>query len=432
MSRAWIVVGVVVLCVFAFSTSAATCLGGTAVSLNGVKLEATAGGMASAVVANPFAGDNDLTGRTGKLCWLTAEQAAGNTSCAAATPRHPSVDVFELERCNGTARVLVGQGTDVSQIASWGELIVRYAPATDEPAADAAVLRLEFSKTGSPDVVRQFFVKGNATAGFDPLYRLMTFLGTTSTFSQDDFGKNHPELRLLVESRLVDGYEKCLSKNTVEECGKRGARRFSFPDYYNLRIYGDAGLTSTTATPTGGSPTFESKRAFDGSAGVGIGGSYNRATRPGNRYTNRFSYSIVAKAGQITIPTEVAGQSGDHFHNNVVGMRFENENGYFEGAYFETGVGRSDQFNYHRHNRWKSDGYLPFFRPGTVRLATRVQVDIPAPWSDLGDENNVVVDGVIVDAKEGRRLLRAGDVKISFLLSIDIKRVFGFAGAILE
>ena len=432
MRRMGIVLGVAVLCALTLSASASDCLEGDPVSLNGVKLEANAGGVALTLVTNPFVGDNEIKDRTGALCWLTPEQAAGNLSCAAAKPRHSNTQVFELLRCIDKQKETLAPGTDVSEIADWGELLVRYIPATDEPHRDSAFLRFEFSKDNEEDVVRQYVVNGEATASFDPLYRLMTFLGTTSTFSQDDFGKNHPELRLLVESRLVDGYEKCLARKTVEKCGERGAHHFSVPDYYNLRIYGDAGLTSTTATPTGGNPTFESKRAFDGTAGVGIGGSYNRATRPGNRYTNRFSYSIVAKAGQITIPTEVEGKSGDHFHSNVVAMRLENENGYFEGAYFETGIGRSDQFNYHRHNRWKSDGYLPFFRPGTVRLATRVQVDIPAPWADLGDENNVVVDGTIVDPKEGRRLLRAGDVKITFLLSIDIKRVFGFAGAILE
>jgi hypothetical protein len=433
MRRIQVVVGAVIFCAVTFSASAqSVCLEGDAVSLNGLKVEATAGGIASALVTNPFVNDDDIKDRSGELCWLTPEQAAGNLSCAAANPRHPNTAVFELLRCNNGQRETLAPGTDVSDIADWGDLIVRYTPATDEPRRDSGFLRFEFSKDDEQPVVKQFFVNGETTASFDPLYRIMTFLGTTSTFSQDDFGKNHPELRLLVESRLVDGYEKCLADKTVETCGKRGAHHFSIPDYYNLRVYGDAGLTSTTATPSGGDPTFESKRAFDGTAGIGIGGSYNRATRPGNRYTNRFSYSIVAKAGQITIPTDEADNSGDHFHNNVVAVRFENENGYFEGAYFETGIGRSDQFSYHRHNRWKSDAYLPFFRPGTARLATRVQVDIPAPWSDLGDENSVVENGEIVDPERGRKLLRAGDVKISFLVSIDIKRVFGFVGALAE
>jgi len=426
MRRMGVILVLAVVCAFTFPASAASgCLEGNPVSLNGVKLEANAGGVALALVTNPFT-DAD---RPATLCWLTPEQAAGSLSCAAARPRHPNTQVFELVRCDNKQKETLAPGANVSEIATWNELIVQYIPATDEPQRDSAFLRFE-DNAGA--VVSQFVVNGEATASFDPLYRLMTFLGTTSTFSQDDFGKNHPELRLLVESRLVDGYEKCLSKKTVEKCGERGAHHFSIPDYYNLRLYGDAGLTSTTATAAGADPTFESKRAFDGTAGVGIGGSYNRATRPGNRYTNRFSYSLVAKAGQITIPSEDDDDSGDHFHNNVVALRFENENGYFEGAYFESGIGRSDQFAYHRHNRWKSDGYLPFFRPGTVRLATRVQVDIPAPWADLGDEDNVVVDGTIVDPTQGRRLLRAGDVKITFLLSIDIKRVFGFAGAILE
>lgn len=429
MRKLWICV---LLAGFGGSARAATCFEGTAVPANGVKLEASAGGSVSRPIVNPFASDATVDGRTATVCWLTPEQTAGGTTCAAAQPRHPATAMFELEYCNGTARAPLYHGNTVPTPKA-NEYIITYTPITEEPHRDTAFLRFEFAKTENDVVMKQFVVNGETTPSFDPLYRLMTYLGTTASFSENDFGKNHPELRLLVESRLVDGYEKCLSEKTVDECGKRGQKRLPFPDYKNIRLYGDVGLTSTTVMTSGSEPTFESKRAFDGAAGIGVGGSYNRATRPGNKYTNRFSYSLVARAGQITVPGEDANVSGDHFHNHNVALRFENENGYFEGAYFETGMGRSDQFRQHPHKRWKSDGYLPFFRPGTVRMAVRVNVDIPAPWDDLGDVTKVrdEAGNVITDPKRARSLLRAGDVKISFLLSIDIKKVFGFAGAVV-
>lgn len=414
------------------------CSTGGAVLMNGVTMEAGAGSVGRQHVTNPL----DTAAGEGTFCWVTPAQQASNTECASAMPRAEATRVFELERCDDGQFATIAHGARLADIRG-RDLFVTYRPPEGDPRTDAAFLRFESKDSQSKvSVLETAAVEGKSTPTFDPLYRIGTYLGSTSSFSQDDFGKAFPELRVLVESRIVDGYEKCLSERSAEQCAVRGDRRFRFPDYWNLRLYGDAGLTSTVVSQEGEAPNFKARRGFDGSAGIGYGGSYNRATRQGAKYTNRFSYALLFRLGAITVPAK-DNAPGDHHFHNFTGLHIENENGYYEGAYFETGVGRSDQFTFHQYKRWKTAAFVPFMRPGTVRLALRLQTDFPAPWASFkAIESLKNQDGTpIYDPNEpdptkraaarqqALRLRKSGDIKITFLVTIDIKKAFGFAGA---
>lgn len=263
----------------------------------------------------------------------------------------------------------------------------------------------------APDLpVSRQAVKVGHQSFSDRNFWLSIYSGVSYLQSKDDFSKAYPELLLVAERDLLD----------------KGKSKGMF-----LRVGEEMGLTSTSAVASQAS-------------GSGSGGSTTLAesTNPGSRSavlrarlafgwmwdlggqagkdTTRMSIQAFAEGGVQTLPKGEANLLAGTFNQTFLGLRIQNETGYFSGAYFALGTGRSEQFREavmadgkpldpkYVRSRFKADGFLPMTRPGVVRLALRVQADLSrspfsASWKGL-----------------------PGDIKISLLAPIDLMRLGTF------
>jgi hypothetical protein len=427
--------------------------------LNGLELRTTAGYPDCRYVGNPFQDDYKKDGAQAKFCWLTNAQVAAQVTCDKAYPPDRATRPFSLAVCNGAdcldprERILPPHGlSDILLHSKNSHVAVIYSPEGTEPRDDDVVLRVEWSGPIAKDkLVHQYPIQGIAGPSATYRHKLSLYLGGSYLYSRDDFGKAFPELRLLVESRPVDRFLSCRrapqldrsSRLREKRCpsGRRGRRcredrgcdRSLF--WPNVRVYGDIGLTSANAQETGmdQASAFKGTRAFDGSVGLGLFGfTFEVPSDPHD--TRVFSLLPIARVGITSLPGAEIGEAESQIEtlpfNDFFGLRLENEDGHFAGAYVELGFGQSNQFPFQRTDRMKTEAFVPFLEPGTIRLAARLQVDRPSPFGGKNSPEHVRdANGQPVEESEARRLIDQGNVRITLMFNIDVRRLFDFIGA---
>ncbi len=315
------------------------------------------------------------------------------------------------------------QSVGSSDLASADVIYIKFAPTGSGAKTAQAVLRLETS-TGP----QLFNIVGVASATLDPRYRLTFYAGVSILSSAgtttNNFSDTFPELRLLLEHRLIEGYEECRSKS-----GSTGQCDDSTSDakMFALRTYGDIGLSSTTVRKATGTDLtaadFSGTKAFDGTIGLGVGRRFNLSHEDAAGGLTQITLLGVARYGIRSLPESVSAEAGLTPAHDGFGIRIENENGTFQGAYFEVGLGETQEYNLQRTGRLKFDGFLPFTN-GAAKLAARLQIDTAGivhnnpMWVDAKDSA-----GNELTLAQRRDLLHAGQIKITFLTAIDVAKV---------
>jgi hypothetical protein len=440
---------------------AAACKDHRASALDRLEIRAFAGQQGRMEIPNPF--PDGLKGCQPTLCWLTPEQAANGRKCAEALPPDKSLKVFSIgvnveKTENGVKKpdfteLQMGRSEPHLIDPKPSTIAVIYKPDGLSSRRDEAVLRIEWNDPTDGDV---YFITGQAEAYQDARYRISLWGGVAYLYSKDNFSKTFPEVRLLVETRVFDRDQReeyCRQVPTPEDCtpnkdSKKGGRekpkyqRYKFTRPWgvdNVRLYGDLGLTGTTALTNAelSSTSFDGARAFDGSFGIGLGRSFHVASKDHEHDTWKFSVMFplvrigIASLPEAEVPTNKNFPAVEPMpYSDSFGARIENENGHFAGAYTEIGIGQSNRFVYQKTSRLKVDAFLPFSEPGTVRLGARLQIDRRLPGASLNDGcYGSVATPCPVDDKVDDKLLRAGEIKITLLFNIDIRTLFDLLGA---
>lgn len=411
-------------------------------------------GSGSTLVDVDYLSDVPVTA-TVDACWLTVAEYSHPTTCtqhsggikpkdkprtiltftyrqkAQANQKQPSEK--EIEEKQGAPGVLQWPAAelDPSKLAYFR---LRYDPddSSRKSSGDILVLRLEW-KANNTEVVRHYIVAASVPGEDENRrYFLNLYGGAAYLYSAQNFGQSFPEVQVAVETRFVEDF---LAKRPAFTFGKHMA-------YWSVRGYAEAGLTSTsvaTGATDAGSSTLSAvtgSKAFVGSVALGAG--FNIPVAPFTCHpalTCRFSFQALARLSVTSIPIENTALTGTLPTGTLFGVRIQNENGHFRGAYLETGFGQSDSFVYQRSARWKTDTFIPFTDSGVARLALRVIVDRPSfIFANLNDDFEVTkVDAqgktiVVTSKEESHRLIRGGEIKISLLVNVDIRDLFHLLG----
>lgn len=437
---------VVLLAILSPAYATATCEAHHIGALDQLSVRAFAGQQGQKVIEKPLP---DLAGcGNPTLCWLTPEQAANGRKCKEALPPDKSVKAFSIGIPNddGTFSPLrIGQAEKLLK-KDLSKLVVTYEPGGLVSREDEAVLQIEWDASE----IDKHFVHGHAEAYQDARYRISIWAGGAYLYSRDNFSQGFPELRLLVETRMRDPYQhyeycKQMPNPDPVRCPASVVAAPAPPWWNpNLRFYGDHGLTSTTAKSEVSPEAFAGTKAFDVSGALGLGPTFAVSPRDSEHDTWKFSVLLLVRFGLVSI-TETAATAGalklpeqeSLPFSSAFGLRVENENGHFAGAYAEFGVGQSNRFLYQKSRRLKVDLFLPFTEPGTIRLGARTQIDRPFPGSDL-NEGCYPLTGTAATpppepctggGKVSFEQVHAGDVKISLLFNVDIRTLFDLLGA---
>lgn len=413
--------------------------------LNGLVLSTTAGYPDCRYVGNPFQADYQQVNAKAKFCWLTSEQVAATLTCDKAFPSERETRSFLLATCTDKDKdkdcsdprewILHPHGLSDALLHSKNPyLAVIYAPEGIEARDESVVLRVEWNDQITLDEKRfkQYAIRGRAGPSATYRHRLSLYLGASYLYSEGDFGETFPEVRMLVETRPVDKYLFC-RRATAAARKKEGCDdKLLWP---NFRVYGDVGLTSAAAqdVKAGEAGALKGTRAFDGSMSLGIlGFTFEVPSDPHD--TRVFSVMPIARIGITSLPIEDAAEGGPEIEtlpfSDFFGLRFENEDGHFAGAYFEFGFGQSNQFPLQKTNRLKAEAFVPFAEPGTIRLAARLQVDRPSPFGGRNSEKYVRdSSGQPVEEGRARQLIGQGNIRITLMFNVDARRLFDVIGA---
>jgi hypothetical protein len=388
------------------------------------------------------------------VCWQTADEAANGMACAGsnlvakATPLPLTVGYCNEAGTPPVANVVFPTlQLDLKELTASKAFVIRYAPAVKDETN--TFLRAEWNvvkKKGATLNEAQTAALANPIARHrtfrlighagverfdeDSRYKLWLYTGYTFQSSKNDFSDSYPEVRFRAETRIVDALMAMEQRdrprylgllktglNCAPEDSKKCRRRW----FDTVRIYGEGGLTSVNVENTNMGTTVASKRArqtFDGNFGIGYGTEIVVPAHDND--TNRFAVLAIARFGVTSIPgaaaepnatpPKAAGDTTIGFED-MFGIRVENDNGHFEGAYFETGFGESEQYTGKKSPRWRVDGFLPMNKPGGLfRVAGRIQLDRHSPLSDISS--------IPADKKPSN-----ADVRISVLFNIDLKQL---------
>jgi hypothetical protein len=311
---------------------------------------------------------------------------------------------------------------------SISEIYVSYQPLADFTGLEVFGLRFEGADGKRLKTVPAV---GSSEGYDDARYKLNLYTGANVLFTGEDFSKTFGEAVVRVESRYYD--QRRDSFKPVERSHGRW--------YWVGRGYADAGLSSTTACgnstqtvsnsvrvgtladPSGACDSkagLQGTRSFVGRLGLGIGAVV--PVTADVRDTNAFTFLLLARVGETSVPKLDAQHPGFLAFGDFFGLHVENEAGHFAGAFVTTGVGQSDQFVAQRSARWKTEALIPFTEPDkSARLALRFQIDTVMPF---GAKLNRDVGSTDDERLTSHRLIRAGDIKISFLLNVDIRKFF--------
>jgi hypothetical protein len=253
----------------------------------------------------------------------------------------------------------------------------------------------------------------------DSRYKVWLYTGYTYLRSKSDFQEGYPELLARFETRMYDGriamkiadparYAQMISGKCTD-CG-------TFPHFKVMRLYGETGLTGAAVTTTTTDPNVQTtnvRQAFAGSFGLGWGWTLPVAVENSGD-TAAFSLLGVARLGVVTIPgvdadpnatPAVLATPGKTAFNWVAGGRLENENGgNFEGAYFELGLGESEQFTRKKVLRLRADGLIPLSSGDNklFRFAARLQLDTARPFHQKQNDDP------------------GGEIRVSILFNMDL------------
>jgi hypothetical protein len=400
-----------------------------------------------------------------RACWLTEQQLLAGKTCddtTLAESREGPVP-FGLGICelvDTHPKVTWGDiGYDIAaKLAKAPVIMLRYIPdrvtqGVDylrldwkevAPAAAPAENNAETEEPPPADGEAHFKVMKVTTAAAphrydeDSRYRMWLYTGYSWFQSQSDFRDGYPDLRMRFETRLMDErlamrkknperyaaireYGRCLDKATKKVCTPADQNcRCGRPTFDILRLYGEVGLTgvSVETTTAGGTQSADrTRQALDSSVAVGLG-KILEVVPENATDTDAFSFQALLRLGLATIPgsdastdsagNPVAATPSANAFNTFLGMRIENEGGHFEGAYLEIGGGESEQFTLKQVPRLRVDGLLPINDPGGwFRIATRLQVDMPRPYTK--------------QKYEGKNL--KGEIRLSFLFNLDLKEL---------
>jgi hypothetical protein len=426
-----------------------------------IELTAIAG-EATYSLANPIKG---LTATDIKAAWFTDQQlmSGGSASTKTETKPFPFTIGFCRPDPGDTTKpqTVYFTGTDdLSALAGADAqaIVIRFVPT--EPGTISRFLRFTWkvpdtsagAAAGATKADKPKTVKVVATAGIpdyagDSRYKLWAYTGYTFMRSQNDFQDGYAELLARFETRWVDEriavkhfkpqeYKRIVSSGhrcatwPPEGAPPEAYDKCASPLFSIARIYGNIGLTGTTLVATDAANSTKiggTKSAFGGDFGVGIGKTRLVSCLKPATDTCAFSWLPVARLGIISIPGDSnatpAIQSRSAF-NYSVNFRIENEpnfsddgskGGNFEGAYFELGVGESEQFSRKKFPRLRFDGLLPINNGNDLfRFAGRLQIDAPRPF---------------VTKKKDPTDNLANEIRISILLNMDLlelgKRISG-------
>ncbi|MEA2570841.1 MAG: hypothetical protein QOI24_2842 [Acidobacteriota bacterium] len=398
---------------------------------------------------NPMAG-KAVVKDSAKVSWLTEPQfLSGTAASSVATGHFPLTIGYCTTDAGGKADVKFPiVGIDPQQLAATPALALQFAP-TEASNGEPFVryLKLEWSESaalpaGKPpaatDTPHSVAYKVVAIAGVpdfasDSRYKLWIYTGYTYLRSKDDFKSGYPEMLLRTETRWQDQriymkhykpveYAKIVDTGCMVDTRDSNGNcpKWKYPAFQILRLYGDMGLTGTTvvANSAGGSTLGDIKQTFAANVGVGYGKTVLVSTlKPTD--TSAFSAMFVARLGMITIPGSTDAATGTvtdgrGAFNYSANLRIENEpsfrddgirGGNFEGAYFEIGIGESEQFSRKKFPRLRADGLLPIAGGSDLfRFATRLQIDAPRP---------------LARQKDGGDNL-ANEIRLSIVFNIDL------------
>lgn len=246
----------------------------------------------------------------------------------------------------------------------------------DRTGAGPSQVKVTFSpmkdgKAAATPLVVTFYVGGSNYR--NPGYRLWLYTGVTLAQSTDDFSKGYPVALIRFELNMTPRSSLCF-----------------------LRASGEAGLTSTTVPTSTSTTTSTTTKSFDGMAGLGWGhtwdiGSWIKGLSTSSTFL--ISAQLFGEMGVTTVPADAATKTGGtSFGQTFLGLKIQNENGGYQGAYFAIGVGRSEQYrgasvpdpnstvpyvlsSQEVTQRFKVDAFLPFYASGKYTGAFRLQVD---------------------------------------------------------
>jgi hypothetical protein len=391
---------------------------------------------------------------TATLCWQTEGEATNGKACKDSSGTSAAPLPLTLGFCTNSADTTLPNGSTTFPLASTAAIlessdaiVVRFAPTA--PVQSRQFLRVEWqlkAKAGQTLTAAELAehhetyavstVAGVARFDEDSRYKLWLYSGYTFLNTQNDFSDSFAELRLRLESRFVDERIAMRQRHpeqyrSIVASGERCTRGTgcswwaSQPWFTILRLYGETGLTGVTAIDPSNAANTKVKQTFDGTFGIGYGKTLLVSVDSAGD-TDAFSVLLLARLGSITIPSIAAGTDANGKPTAAVesrvafkdffGVHVENETGHFAGAYFELGSGEGEVYSKKKLPRMLADGFLPLNDPGGLfRLATRVQIDRPAPWGKLR-----LQDGPDTGSAEQER---RGEVRISLLFNIDIKQL---------
>jgi hypothetical protein len=341
-------------------------------------------------------------------------------------------------------------GSDFAELKTAEAIVIRFVP--NDSGSFARYLRLTWKESGQ-EKTQTYKVTGNAGIpdyAKDARYKIWAYTGFTFLRSQNDFSDSFAELLLRVETRWTDAriamkhnqpdlYEKIINRGT--RCnddptpdgpitlGSGVPRKCGSASFGIVRLYGEAGLTGTTASSTGATvgTIGGAQESFAGGFGVGFG--YTRlVTFLRDEDTSAFSLLFVPRLGIKSVPAQT-GKPETAFtaYDYSANIRIENEPrlyskldpddkikaGNFEGAYFEFGFGESEQFSRKKFPRLRVDGYLPIpSNSDLFRFAMRLQVDAPRPFA------TAKTDSTVTPPKPRDNL--GNEIRISALFNINL------------
>src|ERR1051325_5820144 len=428
------------VCVFVMSVPAlAEDCGASQAPKDGIVLQSITGQPATFRLINPLPADAaTIKENSIKVCWMNEQDLLDGTECGNSAHPMPLPIVLGICTVEGNKAVdnFPPMGLTPENLKKAQASLIRFNP---EQRVDATqYLRVQWqlkdNATPTPKVVKVTTKAGVARFDEDSRDKLWLHTGYSLMRSQNDFQDSFPELRLRAETRLVDEriamkhhepdrYQRMVERQKVcsdtEAMNLRAMTRFRAcrPWFTILRVYAETGLTNVTAqasTDTSQPTVTKSRNAFDGSLGVGWGKTL-LVTKEGPEDTDAFSLQGILRLGLISIPAKEIPDGdgtkttlpGGTRYSWLIGPRIENESGHFQGAYFEIGVGQSDQFQLKKVPRMRADGLLPVNDPGGLfRIAGRVQVDTARPFAKV--------------KKNGLENSTQGEIRVSILVNFDL------------
>jgi len=423
----------------------------------GIVLNGATGHTVTFDLKNPAVATAPATIKDLTFCWLSEEEMQAGKTCTNATRIAPSPSIMVGRCVEKTSGTEISHTIDYPQFGSTGSpfdeakaFVINYTPSATRKE-DSRYLRVEWKlstpgtvkppattaaavETSEARMYRVSFAGLPADFTLDPRFKLWLYTGYAFMYSRKDFSDSFAELRLHSESRWADGLQRIKARKPAEYAqmmkdGSRDPKVVGWAELLTFRSYGEVGLSSTTATTPTDTPETPSKarRSFDLGYGLGFGKTWVVAVENPEINTNAFSTLLVAHVSHISIPgqdevktngviTTEAVKSKIRFGSSF-GIRVENETGHFKGAYGELGWGESSQFELQKTGRAKFDGYLPFNDPGLLRVAARLQTDIPSVFAKLNPDRG----STPAERSASHEAIRAGDVKITILFNIDIR-----------